>query len=102
MAVKKADPREEILGQERVMQQDMRRLRANYPENAAYIQCYVEDASGRSAAGSDRGPVLQRSVQTQMPAQALQKIIPLSVSKSKKSLKKTALGACGFVIKLLQ
>ena len=25
MAVKKADPREEILGQERVMQQDMRR-----------------------------------------------------------------------------
>ena len=32
MAVKKADPREEILGQERVMQQDMRRLRANYPE----------------------------------------------------------------------
>ena len=43
MAVKKADPREEILGQERVMQQDMRRLRANYPENAAYIQCYVEE-----------------------------------------------------------
>ena len=47
MAVKKADPREEILGQERVMQQDMRRLRANYPENAAYIQCYVEDACDR-------------------------------------------------------
>ena len=37
MAVKKAGPREEILGQERVMQQDMRRLRANYPENAAYM-----------------------------------------------------------------
>ena len=47
MADKRVDSRDEILGQERVLQQDMRRLRANYPENAAYIQCFVDDACDR-------------------------------------------------------
>ena len=39
--------RDDFYEQERYANQELRRFRANYPENAALIQNYVEDACDR-------------------------------------------------------
>ena len=61
MADKRVDSRDEILGQERVLQQDMRRLRANYPENAAYIQCFVDKYMMRKVCDSIHSQIRRES-----------------------------------------
>ena len=45
--MQKNNPKNDFYEQERYARQDMRRFQASYPENAAVIQCYVEDACDR-------------------------------------------------------
>lgn len=45
--MQRKNARDDFYEQERYASQDLRRFRANYPENAALIQNYVEDACDR-------------------------------------------------------